>query len=113
MLVQKNASMEYIRGLKVGDIYMDSIITSIRKKDRGFLIMTSNGNLYNAHLKTAYYNVFQTDRHKKKHLRNQINDIYRLYGYKKLKLPKERREKPPDPAAAAGPLPEPSAPEAQ
>ena len=90
MLVQKNASVAYIRGLKVGDIYMNSIITSIRKKDRGFLIMTSNGRLYNAHYKTNYYNVFLTERHKKKHLRNQINDIYRLYGYKKLKAPKER-----------------------
>jgi hypothetical protein len=113
MLVQKNASMEYIRGLKVGDIYMDSIITSIRKKDRGFLIMTSNGNLYNAHLKTAYYNVFQTERHKKKHLKNQINDIYRLYGYTKLKLPKERHGKQPDLAVVERPSPEPSAPEAQ
>jgi hypothetical protein len=96
MLVQKNASLAYIRGLKIGDTYRDSIITSIRKKDRGFLIMTSNGNLYNAHLKTNYYNVFKNERHKKKHLRNQINDIYRLYGYKKLKIPKELLNVQPD-----------------
>ena len=96
--------------MKIGDTYMSSIITSIRKKGRGFLIMTSNGHLYNAHLKTGYYNVFKNERHKKKHLRNQINDIYRLYGYKKLKMPKERRsvqsdspaeDSPPDPSAPA------------
>jgi hypothetical protein len=112
MLVQKNASLEYIRRLKMGDTYMNSIITSIRKKGRGFLIMTSNGNLYNAHLKTNYYNVFKNERHKKKHLRNQITDIYRLYGYKKLKMPKERRGAQPD-STAEDSSPDPPAPAPQ
>jgi hypothetical protein len=71
---------------------MDSIITSIKKKGTGLLFMTSNGNLYNAHYKNNYYNVFRNERHKKKVLTRQINDIFKMYGYKKLKTPNNDTE---------------------
>ncbi|MDR3355694.1 MAG: hypothetical protein LBO04_00690 [Spirochaetaceae bacterium] len=96
MLVQKNAPVEYIKSLKVGDLYMDSIITSVKKKERGIMFMTSNGSLYNAHYKTNYYNVFRTDRHKENFLRQHVNKIFKMYGYKKIKLPKDCVKKTPN-----------------
>lgn len=110
MLVQKYAPVEYIRGLKVGGFYRNSIITLVKKKERTILFMTSNGNMYNAHYKNNYYNVFQNERHKKKVLKQQVNEIFRMYGYKKLKIPKNIESGQPGPAAKGDSLSRPPAP---
>jgi hypothetical protein len=62
MLVEKNVPMQEIRALKEGDFYIDGEIVSLRKQDRIISIVTSAGNLYNAHMKTGTYSVFKINR---------------------------------------------------
>jgi hypothetical protein len=66
MLVQKNAPVGEIKALKAGDVYMGSVIESVNKKGRIISFITKNGDLYSAHLKNKYYNVFRNERHKRK-----------------------------------------------
>jgi hypothetical protein len=66
MLVQKNAPVDEIKALKPGDVYMGSVIKSLKKKGRIITFTTDNGDLYNAHLKNKYYNVFRNERYKRK-----------------------------------------------
>ncbi|MDR0383583.1 MAG: hypothetical protein LBH50_06310 [Spirochaetaceae bacterium] len=66
MLIQKYASEQEIRALKTGSVYMGSVITRLQKKGRIISFMTADGDVYNAHLKNKYYNVFRNERHRRK-----------------------------------------------
>jgi hypothetical protein len=66
MLVRKGVPMKEIRFLKKGDFYIDGEIMSIQKTPRIVSIITSAGNLYNAHMKCGDYSVFRNDRYRRK-----------------------------------------------
>jgi hypothetical protein len=55
-----------IRSLKAGDFYVDGEIVSVSKTPRMVSIITSAGNLYNAHMKCGDYTVFRVDRYRRK-----------------------------------------------
>jgi hypothetical protein len=66
MLVQRHAPVPEIKALKVGDVYMGSVIKTLQKKGRIITFITVEGDLYNAHMKNKYYNVFRNERSKRK-----------------------------------------------
>jgi hypothetical protein len=67
MLVQRNAPVPEIKALKEGDVYMGSVIKTLKKKGRIISFITVEGDIYNAHMKNKYYNVFRSDRSKRRH----------------------------------------------
>jgi hypothetical protein len=58
--------MKEIRSLKKGDFYIDGEIVSLQKTPGIISIITSAGNLYNAHMKRGDYSVFRLERHSRK-----------------------------------------------
>jgi hypothetical protein len=66
MLLQKGVPMKEIRSLNKGDFYIDGEIVSIQKTPRLVSIITSGGNLYNAHMKCGDYSVFRIDKYRRK-----------------------------------------------
>ncbi|MDR2374878.1 MAG: hypothetical protein LBD96_00400 [Treponema sp.] len=66
MLLRKHVPKQEIRALRKGDFYVDGEIVSINKTPRMVSIITSAGNLYNAHMKTGDYTVFRVDRYRRK-----------------------------------------------
>jgi hypothetical protein len=70
MLLKKGVPKDEIRALKVGDFYEDGVITSLQKTGHIVSIITSAGNLYNAHMKQGVYSVFRVDRYRRRMERN-------------------------------------------
>jgi hypothetical protein len=66
MLVQKGVPVKEIGGLKKGDFYIDGEIVSVQKRGKIVSIITSTGNLYNAHMKCGDYSVFRVERYRRK-----------------------------------------------
>jgi hypothetical protein len=66
MLIKKGVPMKEIRSLRKGDFYIDGEIVSIQKTPRIVSIITSAGNLYNAHMKCGDYSVFRIDKYRRK-----------------------------------------------
>jgi hypothetical protein len=77
MLVQRHAPVPEIRALRVGDVYMGSVIKRLQKNGRIISFMTAEGDVYNAHLKNKYYNVFRNERHRRKMERQQAEKAAR------------------------------------
>jgi hypothetical protein len=65
MLLQKHVPKQEIRSLRKGDFYVDGEIVSIQNTGRIVSIITSAGNLYNAHIKNGDYTVFRIKRYKR------------------------------------------------
>jgi hypothetical protein len=59
VLVLKGVPREKIRGLRVGDFFVDSEIVLIQKKGRVISITTKAQSVFNAHEKTGTFNVFK------------------------------------------------------
>jgi hypothetical protein len=66
MLIQKGVPKNEIKALRQGDFYIDGEIVSIQRKGRIVSIITSAGNLYNAHMKTGDYSIFRIDKYRRK-----------------------------------------------
>jgi hypothetical protein len=72
MLLQKHVPKQEIRSLRIGDFYVDGEIVSITRTPRMISIITSAGNLYNAHMKCGDYSVFRVDRYRRKKEREKM-----------------------------------------
>jgi hypothetical protein len=72
VLLRKEVPKRDIQTLKVGDFYEDGYITSLQKAGHIVSIITSGGNLYNAHLKQGQYTVFRVDRYRRRMERNAM-----------------------------------------
>jgi hypothetical protein len=66
MLIERNVPEKKIKPLKVGDYFMDGVITRMRTYNNIITIDTAEGTRYNAHKKMNGYNLFKVDKHKRK-----------------------------------------------
>ncbi|MDR2134532.1 MAG: hypothetical protein LBP27_05435 [Treponema sp.] len=66
MLLERKVPEEKIKPLKVGDYFMDGVITRMWVYNNITTFITSAGTRYNAHKKQEGYNLFRADRYKRK-----------------------------------------------
>jgi hypothetical protein len=66
MLLRKGVPKEVIRALKTGDFFEDGTIVSLQRAGNIVSIITSAGNLYNAHIKQEGYTLFRVDRYRRR-----------------------------------------------
>jgi hypothetical protein len=66
MLIRKHVPKQEIKRLKMGDFFIDGLITFIQRNRNIVSIITNEDNLYNAHMKQGDYNLFRIDKYRRR-----------------------------------------------
>jgi NAD kinase len=59
MIVYKDAQSDFVKRLKEGALFEDSVIVSVKKTNDLVVIVTGDGSVFHVHRKNKAYNIFR------------------------------------------------------